>query len=103
MKKAVLLLAVIASAQSNHPMSKADVDRDMKAAKTKLGPILDATDPDLRPFLKRGGKLILYHGWCDAAIPAENTINYYRGVEKKAGAKAARSGVRLFMAPGVQH
>ena len=80
-----------------------DVDRDMKAAKTKLGPILDATDPDLRPFLKHGGKLILYHGWCDAAIPAENTVDYYRGVEKKIGAKAARAGVRLFMAPGVQH
>lgn len=30
MKKAVLLLAVIASAQSNHPMAKADVERDMQ-------------------------------------------------------------------------
>jgi kynurenine formamidase len=30
MKNAVLLLAVIASAQGNHPMVKADVDRDMK-------------------------------------------------------------------------
>lgn len=80
-----------------------DVDRDMKAAKAKMGPVLDATDPDLRPFLKRGGKLILYHGWCDAAIPAQSTIDYYRSVEKKIGAKAAQSGVRFFLAPGVQH
>jgi feruloyl esterase len=80
-----------------------DVDRDMKAAQTKMGPILDATDPDLRPFLKRGGKLILYHGWCDAAIPAQSTIDYYRSVEKKIGEKATRAGVRLFLAPGVQH
>ena len=26
----------------------------------------------------RGGKLILYHGWSDAAIPAVEHIDYYR-------------------------
>ncbi len=82
---------------------KFEVDRDMKAADTKLAPILNSTNPDLRPFLKRGGKLILYHGWCDAAIPAQNTIDYYASVVKKLGAKTAGSAVRLFMAPGVQH
>ena len=80
-----------------------DLERDLKAADEKMGPVLNAIDPDLRPFLKRGGKLILFHGWCDAAIPAESTIQYYRSVMKKTGAKTAHSGVRLFMAPGVQH
>jgi hypothetical protein len=87
----------------NWDYRKFDVDRDMKAAETKMGPILNATDPNLKPFLARGGKLILYHGWCDAAIPAQSTIDYYRSVEKKIGAKSTRSGVRFFLAPGVQH
>ncbi len=82
---------------------KFDLERDAKAADAKMGPILNSIDPDLRPFLARGGKLILYHGWCDAAIPAQSTIDYYRNVVKKLGAKAAGSAVRLFMAPGVQH
>ena len=79
------------------------VDRDLKAAVEKTGRILNATDPDLRRFQARGGKLILYHGWCDAAIPAQNTIDYYQSVLKKMGAKSSAGFVRLYMAPGVQH
>ena len=37
---------------------------------TTLAPVLNATDPDLSKFKSRGGKLILYHGWSDAAIDA---------------------------------
>jgi feruloyl esterase len=80
-----------------------DLERDMAAARKKMGPVLDAVNPDLSRFERRGGKLILYHGWCDAAIPAANTIEYYRSVEKKLGAKRTRGFVRLFLAPGVQH
>jgi feruloyl esterase len=79
-----------------------DTERDLKAA-IKLAPILSATDPDLTEFHKRGGKLILYHGWCDAAIPAGSTINYYESVVKKMGAPRAAEFVRLFLMPGVQH
>lgn len=80
-----------------------NVDRDAKAADEKMGSILNATDPDLRRFSKRGGKLILYHGWSDAAIPAQNTIEYYRSVLKKMGTRKTREFVRLFMVPGMQH
>jgi feruloyl esterase len=80
-----------------------DVDRDFKAASKRMAPILDATNPDLRRFQARGGKLILYHGWSDAAIPGQNTINYFRSVQKKMGADNTAKFVRLFMAPGVQH
>jgi len=80
-----------------------DVDRDTKAADDKLARILNATDPDLKRFKERGGKLILYHGWSDAAIPATNIINYYQSVVSKMGAKNANAFVRLFMVPGMQH
>ena len=79
------------------------VDRDVKTAVQKVSGALNATDPDLRKFEARGGKLILYHGWSDAAIPAQNAINYYESVVKKMGAKKSAGFVRLYMVPGMQH
>jgi len=80
-----------------------NVDRDTQAADQKLASILNATNPDLSRFKERGGKLILYHGWSDAAIAARNTIDYYESVLAKMGKKQAPGFVRLFMAPGMQH
>jgi hypothetical protein len=74
-----------------------------KAALEKTSKVLDATDPNLKPFAARGGKLILYHGWNDPGIPALNTINYYNDVRTTVGATSADSFVRLFMIPGMQH
>jgi feruloyl esterase len=79
------------------------VDRDVKTAVQKVSGALNATDPDLRKFEARGGKLILYHGWSDAAIPAQNAIDYYQSVVKKMGAKKSAGFVRLYMVPGMQH
>src|SRR5262245_24864668 len=80
-----------------------DLDRDGKLADEKLGPILNAIDPNLKAFKARGGKLILYHGWNDAALPPLNTINYFESVRTKLGQREADSFMRLFMAPGMQH
>lgn len=79
------------------------VDRDMQAADVKLAATLNATDPDLKPFAQRGGKLIVYHGWSDPAISAMNTIDYYDSVVAKMGAKNAAAVMRVFMVPGLQH
>lgn len=78
-------------------------DRDTKTADEKMARTLNATDPDLAPFKKRGGKLILYHGWSDAAIPATNAIDYYRSTVSKMGADQVAAFVRLFMVPGMEH
>ncbi len=80
-----------------------DLERDGKLADEKLSPILNATDPNLNAFSARGGKLILWHGWSDAALPPVNTINYFQSVVAKLGQKRTDSFVRLFMAPGMQH
>ncbi len=79
------------------------VDRDGKTADDKTAKILNATDPNLEPFKKRGGKLILYHGWSDAAIPAQNVINYYQSVVGRMGPQDTASFVRLYMVPGMEH
>ena len=80
-----------------------NVDDGLRAAVEKTASALNATNPDLRPFGQRGGKLILYHGWNDPAISALSTVDYYNQMTAATGQKNAQSFVRLFMAPGVQH
>lgn len=80
-----------------------NIDKDAKIADEKLGPILNATDPNLKAFKARGGKLIIYHGWGDAALPPGNSINYFQSVVAKMGKRDADSFIRLFMVPGMQH
>lgn len=75
----------------------------LDAADTKMAATLNSTDPDLKAFHARGGKLIVYHGWSDAAIPPTNAISYYQNVSKTMGDKTAGSFVRLYMVPGMQH
>lgn len=79
------------------------LEKDGKLADEKLGSILNATDPNLKAFKAHGGKLILYHGWSDAALPPVNTINYFESVTAKMGSRDAGSFVRLYMVPGMQH
>ena len=55
-------------------------------------------------FAARGGKLVQYHGWADALIPTENSINYYESVAEQAGGlEQAREFHRLFLVPGMGH
>jgi feruloyl esterase len=79
------------------------VDADLKAANEKTGQVLNATDPDLKTFKARGGKLILYHGWSDPGITPLNTVDYYESVVRKMGQKDVDSFVRLYMVPGMKH
>jgi fermentation-respiration switch protein FrsA (DUF1100 family) len=82
-------------------LDRFDIDRDYAIAQERVAPILNSDNPDIRGFSGRGGKLILYHGWNDAAIPAGNTLAYYQAVRDRIGTAAQQ--VRLFMAPGMMH
>ena len=81
----------------------ADFDTARRTADEKSGPVLNAVDPDLKPFAARGGKLILYHGWNDPAISPMGTIDYYGKVLAKVGVEKAKTFVRLYMVPGMGH
>jgi feruloyl esterase len=78
-------------------------DTGVKLADDKQSANLNATDPNLKAFKARGGKLILYHGWSDAAIPPLSAINYYGSVVSAMGPRDAPLFVRLYMVPGMQH
>jgi feruloyl esterase len=80
-----------------------DFDRDLAYADTKIA-MVNAVDPNLRPFQERGGKLLMYHGWADANVPPEDAIQYYEAVERSMGGRRSTTGFfRLFMAPGMGH
>jgi hypothetical protein len=67
----------------------------------RVAETLNATNPDLSSFRKRGGKFIMYSGWSDASITALATVGYYESV--LAHDKTAADDTRLFMMPGVEH
>ncbi len=79
------------------------VDAGLKAADEKTAAALNANNPNLEAFRARGGKLILYHGWSDAAIPATSSIDYYDRVVAAMGQTATDSFMRLYMVPGMWH
>src|SRR5215469_4713048 len=77
---------------------------DTRAADSKLGPIIDSVNPDLRKFKAQGGKLIQYQGWADPAISPLNGVHYYESVVEKMGRlEQTQDFYRLFMVPGMEH
>ena len=91
----------IAFNDPNLDWQKFDLDRDMPIIDKAVG-YVDAVNPDLGAFKKRGGKLLLTHGWADTGITPENTIWYYESVLDKMGRNQS-DWMRLFMAPGMGH
>jgi feruloyl esterase len=66
--------------------------------------ILSPLNPDLRPYMNRRGKMIVYHGWSDPGISAFGTVDYYDKVVKTVGGQQkADEFLRLFLVPGMHH
>lgn len=78
-----------------------DWNRDPARMRAALSADLDPK-PDMRRFFARGGKLVIWHGWADPAIPAGMAIDYYNDILRASGPRAKQS-VRLFMVPEMQH
>jgi feruloyl esterase len=77
-------------------------DSDVAAADEPSNQILNAINPDLSKFVRRGGKLLLIGGWNDTAIAPSTNYDYFNAVVAKMGNRA-KDSVRLFMVPGMGH
>jgi feruloyl esterase len=91
----------LAHQDANWDWKTFNIDTDTALAK-KNGGFIDAVETDMTKFKDRGGKLLMYHGWSDPAIPAEHSVVYYDSVLKKMGKNQA-NWLELFMVPGMGH
>ncbi len=78
-----------------------DIDKD-PARMDELRQILNANDPDLSAFKRRGGKLIMYFGWADPQLNPLMGVEYYEQVAGQMGS-STDDFFRLFMVPGMFH
>ena len=76
-------------------------ERDL-ARTEQSGRIFNATDPDLRPFHQRGGKMIIYHGWADFGINPRRTVEYFEQVATVFGNEISKF-LQLYLIPGMHH
>ncbi len=77
---------------------------DIDTYTAKLAPYLNAENPDLSAFAKRGGKLIMTLGTADSVVPYHASIDYYeRVIERLGGLEKAQSFFRFYVVPGLAH
>ncbi|MEO8467596.1 MAG: tannase/feruloyl esterase family alpha/beta hydrolase [Gammaproteobacteria bacterium] len=74
---------------------------DWPARTAELATLLNATDANLSRFAGHGGRLILWHGWSDPALPATRSVDYYNAVATQN--PLVRLSARMFLLPGVAH
>jgi hypothetical protein len=87
---------------NNPDWNYATYDFSNFAGDTRLAAsFLDATNVNLDGLKARKGKLIIWHGWADPALPPQATINYYGQVQARD--PNASEYCRLFMVPGCLH
>jgi feruloyl esterase len=81
-----------------------DFGKDIDTYTSALGPYLNAENPDLTSFEKRGGKLIMISGSADSCVPYHASLDYYERVAEHFGSmEKAASFCKFYIVPGMSH
>ncbi len=75
----------------------------LNARRTEISPFLDATNPDLSAFQKRGGKLIVVIGTNDTLASPGAQLDYYQSVLARMGRTTVDTFARLWVLPQADH
>ena len=79
-------------------------DSDMTHTDQTVGRLGNATSTDYSAAIRRGVKIIQYHGWNDQTLQPEYSPQYYDQVAKaNGGLEKTQEFYRLFMVPGMAH
>jgi feruloyl esterase len=79
-----------------------DYDNDIGLVTPSSPAVNNSTD--VRPFVRRGGKIIFYHGLSDSGPPWPYTLKYFRDVARKhGGIKHAGDFMKLYLIPNMGH
>ena len=82
------------------------IAKDSATIDRVLGDLPNADDTNMSVFFRRGGKLLLWHGWADPGIPPGMSIELYERIRRDTKGPLAEpvdTSVKLFMVPGMQH
>jgi len=94
-------MAFIVKHDAKYDLMTFDPERDMAALRSGIALQVHQENPDISAFVKRGGKLLLWHGFNDPGPSPLSSIAYFEAVQK--AVPASKESVRLFLAPGVLH
>lgn len=86
-----------------HTLDYAEFAQVFRQGQARFGDVLGADDPDLRPFKNSGGKLVMWAGGAEVAIPGQVSGYYERVIDEFRSAHQVGTFARLFLAPGVDH
>ena len=79
-------------------------DSDMAQTDEVIGRMGNSTSTDYSAAIRRGVKIIQYHGWNDQTLQPAYSPQYYEQVVKANGGLEKTQGFyRLFMVPGMNH
>src|SRR5207253_1036904 len=73
------------------------------ARRSELSPWLDAANPDLSAFAKRGGKMIVAIGTNDTLASPGSQLDFYQSVIDKMGRGAVDRFARFYVIPQTGH
>ncbi len=68
-----------------------------------LSTLQDVNNPDLRPFARAGGKLLMLHGAADELVSSRSTAEYFERVQRTVGRPATDRFARFYVVPGANH
>lgn len=79
-------------------------DSDMTHTDRTIGQLGNATSTDYAAAIRRGVKIIQYHGWNDQTLQPAYSPQYFEQVAKaNGGLEKTQEFYRLFMVPGMAH